>query len=92
MDSLPSFRTAEVLSAIAGVLSPYLGKFMAQASAKAHCHDLQIDGDVVDRGKVDALVERLGKGLNLFLGRDKSKEVVAEMQRAVDGLGGVPNR
>jgi len=92
MNALPSFKTTEVLSAIAGILSPYLGKFMAQASAKAHCQDLQIDGDTVDREKVDALIERLGKGLNLFLGRDKSKLVVAEMQRALDGLGGFPTR
>lgn len=81
-----------MLSALAGVLTPYLGKLMAQASAKAHCRDLQIDGEMVDREKVDALVERLGKGLNLFLGRDKSKEVVAEMQRALDGLEGFPTR
>ncbi|HEX9941885.1 MAG TPA: hypothetical protein VGG03_07715 [Thermoanaerobaculia bacterium] len=89
---LPPFKTAEVLDSIAGVLSPYLGKMMAQASASAHCKDLQIGGDLVDRQKVDALVERLGKGLNLFLGRDKSKLVVEEMRRALDRLGGGPLR
>jgi hypothetical protein len=89
---LPPFKTAEVLDSIAGVLSPYLGRMMARASAGAHCKDLQIDGDLVDRQKVDALVERLGKGLNLFLGRDKSTLVVEEMRRALERLGGGPLR
>lgn len=88
----PPFKTAEVLDSIAGVLSPYLGKFMAKASASAHCQDLQIEDDLIDRQKVDALVERLGKGLNLFLGRDKSKQVVEEMLRALDGLAGGATR
>jgi hypothetical protein len=84
---LPSLKTAEVLDSIAGVLSPYLGKMMARASAGAHLKDLQIDGDLVDPQKVDALVDRVGKGLNLFLGRDKSKLVVEEMRRVLNGLG-----
>jgi hypothetical protein len=33
-------------------------------------------------------VDRVGKGLNLFLGRDKSKLVVDEIRRALAGLGG----
>jgi hypothetical protein len=90
--TVPPLKTAEVLDSTAGVLSPYLGKLMAQASAGAHCRDLQIDGDSMDRQKVDALVERLGKGLNLFLGRDKSKQVVEEMLRALDRLAGGPPR
>ena len=86
--TLPPLKTAEVLDSIAGVLSPYLGKFMAQASASAHCRDLEIDGDLMDRQKLDALVDRLGKGLNLILGRAKSKQVVEEMLRALDRLDG----
>jgi len=90
--TLPLLKTAEVLDSIAGVLAPYLGKFMARASASAHCRDLQIDGDLIDRQKLDALVDRLGKGLNLFLGRDRSKQVVEEMLRALDRLDGDPAR
>jgi hypothetical protein len=86
--SAPSWKTAEVLDSISGVLSPYLGKMMARASAGAHCKDLSIDGDVVDGPQVDALIERLGKGLNLFLGRDRSKLVVEEMRQALAQLAG----
>jgi hypothetical protein len=86
--SAPPLRTAEVLDSIAGVLSPYLGKMMARASAGAHFKDLAIEGELVDRQKVEALVERVGKGLNLFLGRDKSKIVVEEIRRAIEALGG----
>lgn len=88
MSPLPTLKTSEVLDSIAGVLSPYLGKMMARASAGAHLKDLQIDGEMVDPKKVDALVERVGKGLNLFLGRDRSKLVVEEMRRVLNGLGG----
>ncbi len=84
----PPLKTAEVLDSIAEVLSPYLGKLMARASASAHFQDLAIAGEQVDRQKVEALVERVGKGLNLFLGRDKSKLVVEEIRRALDHLGG----
>jgi len=87
--SAPPLKTAEVLDSIAGVLSPYLGKMMARASAGAHFQDLGIDGEAVDRQKVDALVDKVGKGLNLFLGRDKSKVVVDEIRQALAGLAGV---
>jgi hypothetical protein len=86
--SAPPLKTAEVLDSIAGVLSPYLGKMMARASAGAHFQDLGIDGEAVDRQKVDALVNKVGKGLNLFLGRDKSKLVVEEIWQALAGLTG----
>jgi hypothetical protein len=86
--SASPLKTAEVLDSIAVVLSPYLGKLMARASASAHCKDLAISGDLVERQKVDALVDRVGKGLNLFLGRDKSKVAVDEIRRALEGLGG----
>lgn len=86
--SAPPLKTAEVLDSIAGVLTPYLGKMMARASAGAHFKDLAIEGDLVDPQKVEALVDRVGKGLNLFLGRDKSKLVVDEIRRALAGLGG----
>lgn len=86
--SAPALKTAEVLDSIAEVLSPYLGKLMARASASAHVQDLAIHGERMDRQKAEALVERVGKGLNLFLGRDKSKLVVEEIRRTLDRLGG----
>ena len=86
--SAPALKTGEVLDSIAEVLSPYLGKLMARASAGAHVQDLAIDGERMDRQKAEALVERVGKGLNLFLGRDKSKLVVEDLRRALDRLGG----
>jgi hypothetical protein len=85
----PALKTGEVLDSIAEVLAPYLGKMMARASAGAHFQDLAIDGERIDRQKVEALVERVGKGLNLFLGRDKSKLVVEEIRSALNRLGGV---
>lgn len=79
--------TREVLEAIHGVLTPYLGGLMARTAAGAHCRDLGIDGAALDRGQVEALLERLALGLVIFLGKEKTVAVVAAMEKAVDGLG-----
>jgi hypothetical protein len=39
--------------------------------------------------QLEALVARLGSGLNIFLGRDKSARVVAELRQALQA-GGAP--
>ena len=79
--------TREVLEVIQGVLAPYLGALMARTAAGAHCRDLGIAGADMDRGQVEALLERLRLGLIIFLGKEKTAAVVAAMERAVDALG-----
>src|SRR4029450_1124081 len=63
-------RTQDVLDAIYLVLSPYVGNLMARSAAVAHCRDLGISGAVIGREEVDALLERLGLGLVIFVGRE----------------------
>jgi hypothetical protein len=83
----PSGRRAqEVLEAIRLVLAPTGGSLMARSAAVAHCRDLGIGGDFVSREQVDALLERLGLGLVIFVGRDKTAELVDAMKRAVEAL------
>jgi hypothetical protein len=76
---------SQVLDALTAVLSPYLGATMARASAQNQCQKLAIEGDQLTPAQVEALVGKLGSGLNVFVGREKAAAVVAEMKRAVGG-------
>ena len=78
--------TNDVLESINGVLAPYVGKLMARTAAGAHCRDLGIHGGVMTRAQVNALLDKLGLGLIIFLGRDKTAAVIDTLRRSIDGL------
>jgi hypothetical protein len=65
------------------VMAPYIGDTMARSATEAHCQKLGITGSAVSSEQVDALLAKLGGGLNIFLGRDKSASVVAEARQAL---------
>jgi hypothetical protein len=81
-------KTDKVLAELARVLSPYVGATMAEASTRAHCQKLGLTGPTVDGPQVEALIAKLGTGLTVFVGRQKSVAVVEEMRRALAALGG----
>ena len=87
-----SFRrnTGEVLEVIHASLSPYVGRLMASTAAVAHCRTLGIDGELIDSGQIDALLEKLGLGLIIFVGKEKADAVIASARRAIDALGVEP--
>jgi hypothetical protein len=72
-----------VVSQIANVLSPYLGATMAAASTRAHCEKLGIAGRAISAEQTEALIAKLAAGLAVFVGREKSAIVVAEIRRVV---------
>lgn len=80
-------NTSEVLDAISRVLEPYIGKLMARTSASAHCNDLGIRSAVMDGTQIEALLEKLGLALIIFLGKDKAATVVVAMREAIASLG-----
>lgn len=80
-------NTSEVLDAISRVLEPYIGKLMARTSASAHCNDLGIRSAQMDGAQIEALLEKLGLALIIFLGKDKAAAVVAAMREAIAKLG-----
>ncbi|HEX6864878.1 MAG TPA: hypothetical protein VF414_18750 [Thermoanaerobaculia bacterium] len=79
-------NTGEVLETISRVLEPYIGRLMARTSATAHCNDLGIRAAVVDGQQIEALLEKLGLALIIFLGRDKAATVVDAMRAAIAAL------
>jgi hypothetical protein len=86
----PALSTRDVLLTIVRVVSPYLGETMARSAAQAHCQKLGIEADRMQPGQVEALITKMGAGLNVFVGRDKSSAIIAELRRAIEGQGAVP--
>jgi len=79
-------NTSEVLETISRVLEPYIGRLMARTSATAHCNDLGIRSLIIDGQQIEALLEKLGLALIIFLGRDKAATVVDAMRQAIAAL------
>jgi hypothetical protein len=75
--------TSEVLEKIQRIVSPVLGENMARSAAQAHCRGLGVNGEQMSAEQVAALIERMGKGLNVFVGREKAGALVSELQRAL---------
>jgi hypothetical protein len=83
-------NTGDVLEVIQASLSPYVGRLMASTAAAAHCRTLGIDGDRIDGGQLDQLLEKLTLGLVIFVGKDKTDAVIASIRRALESLGEAP--
>jgi hypothetical protein len=75
--------TSEAVEVLVGVLTPFIGDTMARSATEVHCQKLGIAQGTVSPDQLEALLGRLGGGLNIFLGRDKSASVVAEARRAL---------
>lgn len=81
-------KTDQVLAELARVLSPYVGATMAEASTRAHCQKLGLTGPTLDGAQAETLIAKLGSGLAVFVGRQKSAVVVEEMRKALAAAGG----
>jgi hypothetical protein len=80
--------TTEAVETMVDVMAPYIGDMMARSATEAHCKKLGIAGGAVGPEQLEALLGKLGGGLNIFLGRDKSASVIAEARAALAGLEG----
>jgi hypothetical protein len=80
--------TNEAVEVLVEVLAPYIGDTMARSATEVHCQKLGLAGGTVTSEQMDALLGKLGGGLNIFLGRDKSASVVTEARRALAARGG----
>ena len=74
--------TAEAVETIVRVVSPYVGETMARSATNAHCQKLGIGTDMGTE-QLEALLARLGSGLNIFLGHEKSSRVVGDLRQAL---------
>ena len=83
MATSPALSTSDVVQTIVRVVAPYLGETMARSAAHAHCQKLGIDGDQMLSGQAEALIAKMGAGLNVFVGREKASVVVADLRKAI---------
>jgi hypothetical protein len=78
--------TGDAVEAMVTVMCPYIGDTMARSATEAHCQKLGIVAGPLRPDQLDALLTKLGSGLNIFLGRDKSALVMAEVRQALAAL------
>ena len=76
-----TLRTPEAVNVITRVLGPHIGETTARAATVAHCRKLGIDNRFVAAAQLDVLLEQLRSGLNVFVGRTRSAEVIALAKR-----------
>jgi hypothetical protein len=77
----------QVLAIVARALGPYLGTMMASASARGMAEKLGLLGKQLDREQMTLLLDTLGPGLTVFVGKDKQRLIVEEIWRALEALG-----
>lgn len=75
--------TSEASEAIIRVMSPYIGETMARSATEAHCQKLGLTGGTPTPEQLEALLGKLGSGLNIFLGREKAAAVVAQARQVL---------
>jgi len=80
-------RTADALQAITRAMAPYIGDTMARASTLAHCRRLGIGEPSVEANEIEALLQGLSNGLNVFVGKARSAEAVRSAWEALAALG-----
>jgi hypothetical protein len=74
--------TSETVETMVKVMAPYIGDTMARSATEAHCQKLGIAG-TMSPPELDALLGKIGSGLNIFLGRDKAASVIPEIRGAL---------
>jgi hypothetical protein len=72
-----------VTGSLVAVLDPFLGENMARASVQAQLQKVAGGDGPLAPAELEALVEKLGRGLVVFLGRAKTTGVVTEMRSAL---------
>jgi hypothetical protein len=76
-------NSSQVTAVLVGVIAPYIGQNMARSAVEAHAASLGFATGPLADEQAEALVTKLGVGLNIFVGREKSARVVDEMRQAL---------
>jgi hypothetical protein len=79
----PAANRNAVASTLAAILAPYLGENMARASVASQLERLGMAQDTLTAAQMATLVEKIGQGLNVFLGRARASSLVDAMKAAV---------
>lgn len=61
------------------ILTPYLGRTVAQTTIRMQCKALGILPDGLTAGQLPALIDRVTVGLRVFVGVEKANQIRGEM-------------
>ncbi len=81
----PAREGAEAIEAIVVALSRYIGPNMARSSVRGQCEKQGVSVETAKAEQIVAIIDALCLALNVFIGRDKAKQVRAELIGAVRG-------
>jgi hypothetical protein len=65
-------------------IAPFVGASLARASTRAHAERLGINGADLTGEQVGTLLERLEKGLRVFVGSPKAAALITTIRDAVE--------
>jgi hypothetical protein len=63
------------------LMVPLTGKMMAQSALQLTCSKLGIEAADIDETNLKAISEQMGKGLALFVGKEKAQELSESIQK-----------
>jgi hypothetical protein len=86
LNSTSTFPRAAFSGAIAPILAPYIGPTMARASVDSQLDKVGLPGEDLTAPQLETLINKLGGGLNVFLGRSRAKVVVEAMKAALPSI------
>jgi hypothetical protein len=72
-------RDMSVVETIVELISPHVGRHMARAAVEAHAKHLGLDPQDLSPPGLEALAARIGLGLELFVGKEKSTKIQQEI-------------
>jgi hypothetical protein len=64
-------------------LAPVLGDVLTRASIRLHCQRLGIVGAEVDVEQLAELLAALDKGMRVFLGAQRAREIIGDLELAL---------
>jgi len=79
--------TSEAVKIMVRVMAPYIGDTMARSAAEVHCRRIGVLESAIEPAQLEQVLQKLETGLNIFLGREKSGTVIAEVRRALQAKG-----
>jgi hypothetical protein len=76
---------ARALAVVVAELAPLIGANMARSTARMHCEKLGLTAAAAwDASDVERLLEAFAPGLRVFVGRNKTTEVLDRIRRTLE--------
>lgn len=61
------------------ILTPYLGRTVAQTTIRMQCKALSISPEALTTAQLPSLIDRVTVGLRVFVGAEKANQIRGEM-------------